>query len=363
MSRIVLLVLMAQLQPVVVKNPAGTKSVTTSTSGAKELLDINCVSGCGGAGGAGGSSTQGPSTDGGIPWHVDVNQWGGAATSLGSKTSANSVPVVVASDQGAVPVSAASLPLPSNASTATNQTTLGSQTTKVNDGTNTMAVKAASTAAGASDPSAVVALSPNSALPAGSNVIGHVIADTGSTTTVTGTVAATVANLDVALSTRTKPSDQQHVIIDTVTPTVTVNGSGVTQPISAAALPLPTGAATDANLTTLLDGGVAALNAIAAELVNGQQTTKVSNLPPAPKRNLSGGAIVDGSGVVQPVSASTLPLPTGAAQESGGNLAGILARLAALTNGQMQTAVTLTQQPLNPFLQRCNQVRRTNCQP
>jgi hypothetical protein len=145
----------------------------------------------------------------------------------------------------------------------------------------------------------------------------------------------------------------------------TVGVTQVTSPwaVSAASLPLPSGAATDANLTILLDGGVAALNTIAAELVNGQQTTKVSNLPPAPKRNLSGGAIVDGSGVVQPVSASTLPLPTGAAQESGGNLAGILAQLAALTNVQMQTAVTLTQQPLNPFLQRCNQVRRTNCQP
>jgi hypothetical protein len=59
------------------------------------------------------------------------------------------------------PISAASLPLPSGASTSSNQTTLGSQTTKINDGTNTAAVKAASTAAVATDPALVVAISPN----------------------------------------------------------------------------------------------------------------------------------------------------------------------------------------------------------
>lgn len=45
---------------------------------------------------------------------------------------------------------------------------------KLTDGTNTTAVKAASTAAIATDPSAVVALSPNSPLPTGTNTIGAV---------------------------------------------------------------------------------------------------------------------------------------------------------------------------------------------
>ncbi len=58
-----------------------------------------------------------------------------------------------------------SLPLPSGAATANNQTTLGSQTTKINDGTNTAAVKAASTAPLATDPALVVGISPNSSLP------------------------------------------------------------------------------------------------------------------------------------------------------------------------------------------------------
>lgn len=50
----------------------------------------------------------------------------------------------------------------STRASAANQTTLGAQTTKINDGTNTAAVKAASTAPLATDPALVVTLSPNS---------------------------------------------------------------------------------------------------------------------------------------------------------------------------------------------------------
>lgn len=56
------------------------------------------------------------------------------------------------------------------------------------DGTNTTAVKAASTAAAATDPSAVVALSPNTPLPTGSNTIGTVTA-----------AQATAANLNATV--------------------------------------------------------------------------------------------------------------------------------------------------------------------
>jgi hypothetical protein len=79
---------------------------------------------------------------------------------LGSQVSAGSIPVVIASDQ-VVPISATSLPLPTGAATSANQTTLGSQTTKINDGTNTATVKAASTAAVTTDTALVVAISPN----------------------------------------------------------------------------------------------------------------------------------------------------------------------------------------------------------
>jgi hypothetical protein len=53
----------------------------------------------------------------------------------------------------------------STRASAANQTTLGAQTTKINDGTNTAAVKAAATAPVAADPALVVAISPNSTLP------------------------------------------------------------------------------------------------------------------------------------------------------------------------------------------------------
>jgi hypothetical protein len=63
------------------------------------------------------------------------------------------------------------------ANQGTANTAANAWPTKITDGTNTTAVKAASTAAAAADPSAVVALSPNSPVPAGSNIIGKVTTD------------------------------------------------------------------------------------------------------------------------------------------------------------------------------------------
>lgn len=58
---------------------------------------------------------------------------------------------------------------------------------KITDGTNTAAVKAGSTAAAAADPSLVVAFSPNSPLPAGTNDIGSIdVSEFGSNPVVTG---------------------------------------------------------------------------------------------------------------------------------------------------------------------------------
>jgi hypothetical protein len=63
--------------------------------------------------------------DGGLanPLNVNIADYGGTATSLGQKASAASMPVVIASDQSAVPISAASLPLPTGAATSANQVT------------------------------------------------------------------------------------------------------------------------------------------------------------------------------------------------------------------------------------------------
>lgn len=62
--------------------------------------------------------------------------------------------------QATQPVSASALPLPALAATSTKQSD-GTQKTQITDGTNTAAVKAASTAALATDPAMVVTMSPN----------------------------------------------------------------------------------------------------------------------------------------------------------------------------------------------------------
>ena len=101
-----------------------------------------------------------------------------------------------------------------------------------------------------------------------------------------------------------------------VSGTVTANAGTGTMAVSAASLPLPTGAATSANQVAPVSAGsttsgqngpivLAAATTSAPSLTAGQ--TNYLSL------NLAGGLRVDGSGVTQPVSAASLPLPTGAA--------------------------------------------------
>lgn len=103
---------------------------------------------------------------------ANIGAWlGSTVPSVGSKTSANSIPVVIASDQAAIPVSqSGSWTVIANAGTNLNTSALaldatltgGTQTTRITDGTNTAAVKAASIAPVAADKALVVAVSPNS---------------------------------------------------------------------------------------------------------------------------------------------------------------------------------------------------------
>lgn len=101
---------------------------------------------------------------------VNLTQMSGSALTLGQKVSASSVPIVIASDQSAIPVSQSGTWTVQQGNTPT--AVANAWSVKLTDGTNTTAVKAASTAAAAADPSAVVALSPNSPLPAGTNTLG-----------------------------------------------------------------------------------------------------------------------------------------------------------------------------------------------
>ena len=90
-----------------------------------------------------------------------------------------------------------------------------------------------------------------------------------------------------------------------------------TQPISAASLPLPTGAATETTLSSI--------------------NTKTPAL-------VSGKVPVDGSGVTQPISATSLPLPSGAATET--TLSSILSDLQLKADKTETQPVSLSSIPL-----------------
>jgi hypothetical protein len=214
---------------------------------------------------------------GGAPWsvsgsgvfHVDDNA--GSLTidstqfpaTLGQKTMANSLAIAIASDQTALA-----------ASQSGTWTVQAAQSGTWNVGTVT----------------ALTAIT--NALPAGSNVIGHVIADTGSTTAVTGNVTVTQAT-----------GTNLHTVIDSGTTTVTQ--------------------ATGTNLHTVVDSGtITALTSI---------TNPVAVTGPLTDAQLRATAV--------PISASSLPLPSNAAAETGGNLATIAGKDFA-TSAKQDTAQT-----------------------
>jgi hypothetical protein len=104
---------------------------------------------------------------------------------------------------------------------------------KITDGTNIGAVKAASTAAVAADPAQVVAMSPNSPLPPGTNTIGAAKITDGTNIGAvkaagTAAVAADPAQV-VALSPNTPmPPPNQNTPVACTTTTITTGGTAVT---------------------------------------------------------------------------------------------------------------------------------------
>lgn len=189
---------------------------------------------------------------------------GCGSTIPGQQAMANSAPVVIASNQSTVPVSVATLPLPTNAAIETGgniaatlaqltdvyveilnlheDQTSGNQITQITgpsgdkavvtalgrlsvqlDGTGVV-VPVTGTFWQATQPISAAALP----LPSGA-----------STEATLALIKAKTDNLDVALSTRTKPADAQHVILDSGTTTVTQ--------------------ATGTNLHVVMDSGAAAV--------------------------------------------------------------------------------------------------------
>jgi hypothetical protein len=137
--------------------------------------------------------------------------------------------------------------------------------------------------------------------------------DNAALSVVGGGLEATALRVTIASDSTGVVTVDGTMTADAGAGTFTVDGSGVTQPISAVALPLPAGAATAA--LQLPDGhNVTCDNGPGAAAVNIQDGGNIITVDGTVTADAGAGTFtVDGSGVTQPISAVSLPLPTGAA--------------------------------------------------
>lgn len=156
--------------------------------------------------------------------------------------------------------------------------------TKITDGVNTAAIKAASTAAVAADSALVVALSPNTPLPTGTNIIGALMANQSVNTALINGVAPLMGNGIAGTGSQrfTIASDNAPIPVDGLRPTtsmVTVTAaSGV-----AATATIPAPGAGLFNYITYLD---IQLYATAARTGGGTPVLVTStNMPGSPVWN------------------------------------------------------------------------------
>lgn len=165
----------------------------------------------------------------------------------GQTTSAKSIPVVLASDQSNLTANQG------NPNTAANGWPV-----KPTDGTNTITVKPASTAAVATDTAEVVALSPNTPLPAGTNTIGAVTQASGpwssNITEIVGAAPSVTNSLPTRITNGTAFVDPTQIRALTSADVVTADQGGTWNITNiSGTVSLPTGAATSANQTTIIN--------------------------------------------------------------------------------------------------------------
>lgn len=231
---------------------------------------------------------------------------------VGQKTMAASSPVVIASDQSTLPISAASLPLPTGAATSALQTTgnsalgsilldltNGTQITQVTGtvplptGASTSALQSSvqgsvggGTAATASQLAGAAFNTATLSLTNGQQVALQVdSAGNLKTNLVTGSVTTVIPSVSPTGSAVPASADYAGMNVAGTLTGLTgtanglkVDGSAVTQPISAAALPLPTGASTSANQTTA-NTSLASIVTNTANIPTVGQKTSAASLP------------------------------------------------------------------------------------
>lgn len=240
----------------------------------------------------------------------------GKTPTVGQKAMAASSPVVIASDQSTLPVSLASSPLPSGAATEATLSTLNGKFGTVGQKTSAGSAPVVL----ASDQSSIpVTGSGNFATTnaASSQADGHsanigALADASSASTLTGLLKAIKAAVTGTLA------------------------------ISAASLPLPTNAATDASVTGLHVAQASTTSGQTGALIQGAVTTAAPSYTTAKTSPLSlntaGGLRVDGSATTQPTSSAassqadghSVTLGTTADASSATTVIGRLQKLVAL---------------------------------
>ena len=304
------------------------------------------------------------------PTSISVSNFPASQTIAGSISVSNfpaSQPVTGTFFQTTQPVSAEALPLPIGAATSALQTSGNSSLSAIQTSTANIPAQGQALAA-ASMPVVlpavqITALTPPTtvtvqqstganlhvdvdalpSLPAGSNSIGSV---TVSNFPVTQPISAAALPLPTGASTESTLSSLNTKVTTTVNG-IKVDGSATTQPvsgtffqaiqpISATSLPLPAGAATDATLSSMS----AKLPALGQTTMSGSQPVVIaSNQSAIPvtgtfypaTQPISGSVSVSNLPATQPISAASLPLPTGAATET--TLAALNTKVTTTANG------------------------------
>jgi hypothetical protein len=169
--------------------------------------------------------------------------------------------------------------------------------------------------------------------PAGGSGGAVTIADGGDVTLGARADAAVVGDVNGSVSAKLRGlSKLLNDVWDSVNHRLKVDGSAVTQPVSAASLPLPTGAATETTLAGIKTG--------TDKIPASPATDRATAAAPAAARLSDGAAFYKATTPTdtQPISAVSLPLPTGAATQT--TLASVLAALpAALVGGRLDVNI------------------------
>ena len=206
---------------------------------------------------------------------------------LGQAVMASSTPVVIASNQTTLPVSAASLPLPAGGSTSALQTTGNNSLASIDAGI----PNALGTAVIAS--SMPVNIASDQVVPISATALP--LPTGAATSALQGTGNTSLSSIDTKLSSQATAAKQDLLLAELQLKADLTE----TQPVSLASIPLASGAATAANQTTTN----ASLASIDAGIPNALGAAVTASSMPV---NIASDQVV-------PISAASLPLPTGAA--------------------------------------------------